>query len=314
MATTPTTPVDPNAPTPQPWTQSVTTPTPNPVSAATPGLIGPVNTATAAQTAPTTVSEQLTKVTDPNSPIMQRATAAANEDMNSRGLLNSSMAVGSAQNAVLNQAVPIASADVSALNTVGMANTQATNTANLQNAQQANAVNTAQAQLTTSTNQQNAQAQNTVNMAELTQANQVQLSALNNKYQSFLNTNSNAATLYNNTIQQIGNIQANPNLDATNKSIAIQQLMTYLEGGLSMMTATSGINLGAGLNFATPFSSTNTSGLLNTVATSGAATLTSAQQAWDAKAIPLQQQIARTAPGPGLADLKMQLKALGPRP
>jgi hypothetical protein len=233
----------------QPWDQTVTTPTPAPVANATPGLLGQTAGAAVSTTDPALLSKQVQTVTDPNSPIMQRATAIANEAGNDKGLLNSSMAVGAAQNAVLNAAVPIASGDVNAMNTVGMANTQAKNTEALQTAQQKNAMNTAQAQLTSQANLQNAGAENTQIMAQLGQANQVQLGQLQNQYSSFLQTNANASTLYSNTLQQIGQIQNNPNLDGPHKSVAIEQLMNYLNAGLSMMSATSGLNLGAGLNF-----------------------------------------------------------------
>ena len=144
---------------PQPWTQPVTVPAaPTPAATASPGLLGPVNTATAATTTPTLLSDQVNKVTDPNSPIMQRAAAVANEASNDKGLLNSSMGIGAAQNAVLQAAVPIATGDVSAINTAGLATQQQQSQASLSNAQQANAMQTAQAQLQTQTELQNAQA------------------------------------------------------------------------------------------------------------------------------------------------------------
>jgi hypothetical protein len=46
-----------------------------------------------------------------NSPLMQGAQTRANQESNSRGLLNSSMAVGASENAVYNYALPIASQD-----------------------------------------------------------------------------------------------------------------------------------------------------------------------------------------------------------
>lgn len=242
-------------PTPTPAAQMlanpVAPPTPAPIATASPGLLGTTNNATAASNTPTLLSDQVQKVTDPNSPIMQRAVAAANEESNSKGLLNSSMGVGAAQNAVLNAAVPIATGDINAMNTAGLATQQQKSQASLSNAQQANAMQTAQAQLTSQANLQNAQAKNAQIMAVLGQENQVQLAGLNNQYQSFLNTNQNASTLYNNTLAQIGNIQANPNIDAATKSAQIQQMMIYLNSGLSMMSAVSGLNLSAGLNFNT---------------------------------------------------------------
>lgn len=55
----------------------------------------------------------LARNVDYNSPLMQRAIAKANEQMNARGLLNSSMSAGAAQAAVLDKAMEIANSELS---------------------------------------------------------------------------------------------------------------------------------------------------------------------------------------------------------
>lgn len=58
-----------------------------------------------------TVAGQLDSILASNSPLLQRANTKAQESMNSRGLLNSSMAVGAGQAALYDAALPIAQAD-----------------------------------------------------------------------------------------------------------------------------------------------------------------------------------------------------------
>ena len=103
-----------------------------------------------------TVASQLQGIIASGSPLMQQAIANANQQMNQRGLLNSSQAITAGENAVIGAATPIATADA---NTYAQA---ATNTANAQNtalASQASAENTAALQNSaqrTSTSQFNA--------------------------------------------------------------------------------------------------------------------------------------------------------------
>ena len=58
-----------------------------------------------------TVQNQVSGIIAANSPLMQQAQANALQQMNKRGLVNSSMAIGAGQAAVLDKALPIAAAD-----------------------------------------------------------------------------------------------------------------------------------------------------------------------------------------------------------
>ena len=58
-----------------------------------------------------TVAGQITRLTDPNNPIIQQARSRSNQAMNSRGLLNSSIASTAADSAAYDVALPIAQAD-----------------------------------------------------------------------------------------------------------------------------------------------------------------------------------------------------------
>lgn len=78
-------------------------------------------------TNPQTVQNQLTGIIDANSPLMQQARTGALQQMNQRGLINSSMAVGAGQEAVIRQALPIAQQDAQTFARSGEFNANAAN-------------------------------------------------------------------------------------------------------------------------------------------------------------------------------------------
>jgi hypothetical protein len=78
-----------------------------------------------------TVQGQMTGLLSANSPLLQQARAASLAQMNQRGLVNSSMALGEGQKAVLAAAMPIAQQDASTFANSGQFNATAAN----QNAQ-----------------------------------------------------------------------------------------------------------------------------------------------------------------------------------
>jgi hypothetical protein len=78
-------------------------------------------------TAPQTVQSQVQGIIASNSPLMQQAQTGALQQMNQRGLMNSSMAVGAAQDAVIRQALPIAQQDAQTYSRSGEFNANAAN-------------------------------------------------------------------------------------------------------------------------------------------------------------------------------------------
>lgn len=71
-----------------------------------------------------TVAGQVAKITAADGPLAQAAATRAAQTANARGLINSSMAVQSGQEAVLNSALPIAQADAATYSLQGRTNTQ----------------------------------------------------------------------------------------------------------------------------------------------------------------------------------------------
>ena len=85
-----------------------------------------------------TVEGRVSKLIQKNSPLMQSAITRANQVSNSRGLINSSLAAGETQRAVLDYATPIASQDASTSFQAKQLNQNAGNTANQFNVGQKN--------------------------------------------------------------------------------------------------------------------------------------------------------------------------------
>jgi len=80
-----------------------------------------------------TVSGQLDRVLDKDSALMQQARTFGNQQSNDRGLLNSSIGIGSAQNEMIRAGLPIATADANSYNQFDLANAQNRQQANLFN-------------------------------------------------------------------------------------------------------------------------------------------------------------------------------------
>lgn len=85
-----------------------------------------------------TVQHLLAKILDENSPLLQRARSKALETMNTRGLLNSSMAVGAAQAALYDVARPIAEFDANVYGQAARDNQNFLNQIAMFNASEAN--------------------------------------------------------------------------------------------------------------------------------------------------------------------------------
>lgn len=89
-------------------------------------------------TTPQTVQGQLSGILAANSPLLQQARAASDAQMNRRGLLNSSMAIGAGQEAVIKTALPIASQDAQTFGRAGEFNAGQANQMSQFNAGQSN--------------------------------------------------------------------------------------------------------------------------------------------------------------------------------
>lgn len=223
-----------------------------------------------------TVQGQIGNIVSSGSPLMQQAETRAQQQMNQRGLINSSMAIGAGQNALYDAALPIASADAqtygraaevnqAATNQASQFGAQATNTAGLANAEAGNRAAEQQASLTQQTNLANAAAKNQASMfnseqylkGKAIEADQYSKQLLQNgdnamktymadleaNYKTLMQTDASVATIMTQYLKAMSEVQSSPNLDATGKQTAITNLQTAIADSMALQDAISGLNL-----------------------------------------------------------------------
>lgn len=200
------------------------------------------------------VSNQVNKIMSADSPLLQQAEGRAKVAANSRGLLNSSMAIQAGQGAVMDRAVPIAQADASAITRVAdtnTANNQQTNIFNAGNQQQTNIQNANNQQ---QNNQFNAEKQNNNNIVNATEQNKIlaqfldqgsklRLADIEASYKTILQSEASAGSLYQQSIRNISDISQNPDLTPEAKTAAVANQNALLKTGLNIIGKIGGLNL-----------------------------------------------------------------------
>lgn len=204
-----------------------------------------VTPATAAQIASpslattTTGQTQLAGILNRGGPLMQQAATAGNQQAAARGLLNSSMAVQAAQAAVLDRAIPLATADAQTINQGAQFNAnqeQQTKSANAGYNQQANMQN---AQTSNAMGQWNTGQQNESTLKAMDVNSREQLAGIEANYKTLMQANSSASDMYNQTMKIIGDIQNNK--DVSDKASAINSQIAWLRSGMQMVQNLNGI-------------------------------------------------------------------------
>lgn len=218
-----------------------------------------------------TVAGQVRGLIAANDPLQQLAITQAKQQMNERGGLNSSMAIGAAVDAQNRAALPIAAADADAANRFALTNaanqqqvnlgnadtankinilaTEAKNTSNQFGAQQANAMNTTQAQLNADTAKLNTQQQNAMVISQLDNQNKTSLANIQSQYQNTLGSSKAASDLFNATMTQINNIQQNSAMNAATKQANVDQSLQMLKASIGMQGDIFGLDLASTLDF-----------------------------------------------------------------
>ena len=205
-------------------------------------------------TAPQTVQGQIKDIINPNSPIMQQARTGALEQMNSRGLANSSMAITAGDDAAYRAAIPIATADASTYAKSASYNADAQNQVNLANAQYANQAGQSNLSANTQTSIAKMNDDTQTSIAKMNDDTQKQLSTLDvatrtnlqtlqNENQVLLNTNSQASSLFSNATSALNNITMSTTMDEVTKQDASAQVWSNLQAQIKVLSATSKLNL-----------------------------------------------------------------------
>ena len=194
-----------------------------------------------AQMNATTVSGQANSIIGQGGQLMQQAANTGNALAAQRGLLNSSMGIQAAQNAVLQNATQLAQGDANALNQASQFNAQSQN--------QTLAQNTANQQATNQFNTQQGNAMSTWNLGQQNEAVMKTLDANNKEslmnieanYKSLMQGSSSASGMYEQMLKNLADISASKDMDAGAKSTAIQNQLTYLRTGMTMLQNMTGI-------------------------------------------------------------------------
>ena len=207
-----------------------------------------------------TVQGQLSGILAQNSPLMQQAHAAALGQMNQRGLLNSSMAVGAGQNAVIQNALPIAQQDAQAYNAAQQFSANAENQASTTNAQLNTGVSTSnaaasnQVQLTNmdqafKTAIANETAGNQVVIQQLGDATKQTLAGIEADYKTLMQTSASASDMDRQTLDAISKVVGDAGMNAAAKTEALNGYIGWLKNGMNLVAGINGVTLGDLLNF-----------------------------------------------------------------
>lgn len=251
---TATAPVTPAAPVQKNWWEQPG------VSDAPTGLIG--QTAQWTPTADQTVAGQIKNIIAEDGPLAQMNKANAEQDMNRRGLINSSMAVGAGQKALYESALPIAQQDAATMANAGQFNANSTNALQSQSNQIRQQTATSNLQVAADQAKQDLDNQFKASMvnadaqtkAFLTQAEgdiKTKLANIDADYKTLIQTSASAGDIYKGTIAQIGPILSDTNMDAASKTAAINGLFSRMGVAMNLVGSINGVDLGDLLDFGT---------------------------------------------------------------
>ena len=218
------------------------------VSTMTPSLINKGNLVTPDAV---TAQGQLAGILNNGGALMQQSANMGNAQAASRGLLNSSMGIQAAQNAMIQNASPIAQADASAINNAHFQNASTLNNAETQNVNTANAASQWNAQAKNAGEQFNTQQKNAMNQWNAGQQNDATLKAMDvnsreslanieANYKQLMQVNSSASGMYEQAMKNISDIQNNK--DITDKQGMIDSQLAWLRSGMGMIQNLNGVS------------------------------------------------------------------------
>lgn len=198
-----------------------------------------------------TAQQELAGILNKGGPLMQQAANAGNAQAASRGLLNSSMGIQAAQNAMIQNAAPIAQSDAAAKNNAAFQNANTLNSAETQNTNVLNTTNQWNAAQQNTAGQFNAQQQNAMAQWNAGQQNEATIKAMDinsreslanieANYKQLMQVNSSAGSLYEQVMKNISDIQGNK--DIADKNGAIQSQLSWLRSGMGMIQNLNGVS------------------------------------------------------------------------
>jgi len=198
-----------------------------------------------------TAQGELAGILNKGGPLMQQAANMGNAQAASRGLLNSSMGIQAAQNAMIQNAAPIAQSDAAAKNNANFQNANTLNTAESNNTNILNSTNQWNAQQQNANSQFNVQQNNAMNQWNAGQQNEATLKAMDinsrealanieANYKQLMQVNSSASGLYEQVMKNISDIQNNK--DIADKQGSIDSQLAWLRSGMQMVSNLNGVS------------------------------------------------------------------------
>ena len=178
-----------------------------------------------------TVQSQLKEIITAGSPLLEAARANALQTMNRRGLLNSSQAVGAGHKAVIETAMPIATADAATYDRAATNTTSALNREAEFTAGASNAASLANAQLDTQNAQFNAGQRNASFSQAATAANALTQTAMQIK------GSLDAATIQADAQKFVAQLNADTTLSATDKQTASAEVIAQINANTNLSVA-----------------------------------------------------------------------------
>ena len=254
--------------------------TPTSIAGSTPTTTAASATGTNWNLDPTkqTVQGQLSGILAANSPLMQQAAARSQEQQIANGTLNSSMAVGAAQGAVMDKAMPIAQQDANTFaanakyaadtanstsqfntgqaNQVGVQNTaeqnqniRADQTTGLQgqvaNQDVAKAKALAGFDSATKLAMQNTDTAGKLQLSQIDSNTKQAIEQMDAQYKIQMQTSNSMALTYQSMIGEMAKVMSDPNMDGPSKSTAIENLRQMYSDSLAVQSQVSGLKLGS---------------------------------------------------------------------
>lgn len=196
-----------------------------------------------------TVEGRINSILNPSNPIIQQARTRAAQTMNSRGLMNSSLAISAGDAAAYDAAIPIATADATTASkaagyNVDQANQAASKSADAENTFKLTQINNESAKAISQLNNESAKAIKQMDIAAQAQA--AQLSQANS---TLLQTNSQAASAFSTAMSAVSAIQNNNSMDADTKTAAVANIWHDVQTQLKVLGSVAGLDLTSQLNF-----------------------------------------------------------------
>ena len=196
-----------------------------------------------------TVQGQMTGLLSTDSPYVQVARTGAAQQANSRGLLNTSMAVTAGEDAAIRSALPIAQQDANTYNQIGQFNTSMINDMTKTNLTAKNAAGQFNAQQKGDISKVNAELTSRYDLAKIDSGTKLQMADIEAGYKTLLGANESAYNMYQQALKNITDISMSKDMTADAKQTGISNQLNLLKNGMSIIGTMDNLKLGDLLNF-----------------------------------------------------------------